>query len=151
VNDAPSVSVYALATALADAETWPDRAREIEARRRAREEALAWETHLQPDGAKRGRLHRDWKALHIAAQGGICHYCASPFDDLHHRPTIDHVEPIAHGGADVFENTVAACLVCNAAKRDLDPGEFRAAMRMHRRGVVTPFSQAIGHPGYAKG
>jgi 5-methylcytosine-specific restriction endonuclease McrA len=107
--------------------------------------------HLQPDGARRAQLHRDWKARHIAAQRGLCHYCATPFDDAEHQATIDHVEPIARGGGDVFENTVAACRRCNTAKRDLDPREFLAALQMHRRGIVTPVSHAIGHSGAGTG
>jgi 5-methylcytosine-specific restriction endonuclease McrA len=146
---ASGVSSLALAAALHDAETWPERAGALAAQRRAHEEALAWEAHLRPAGAQRSVLHRDWRARHVAAQDGRCHYCDTPFDDERHRPTIDHVVPIARGGPDVFENTVAACIVCNAAKRDLDPREFRAALQMHRRGVVTPLSVALADAGGA--
>ncbi len=43
-----------------------------------------------------------------------CQYCKNffPEDELN----IDHVIPRHHGGADVFENTVATCYSCNSRK-----------------------------------
>jgi hypothetical protein len=38
--------------------------------------------------------------------------------------TLDHVIPLAKGGPDTFDNTVAACHACNQAKGMLDLGEF---------------------------
>lgn len=38
--------------------------------------------------------------------------------------TIDHVQPLAHGGADVPGNLVVACGPCNRLKGNLLPHEF---------------------------
>lgn len=47
--------------------------------------------------------------------GDVCAYCGCT-DDLQ----IEHVMPIARGGAHVIENIVPACRECNSAKRDHD-------------------------------
>jgi len=46
--------------------------------------------------------------------GGACAYCLRT--DL--RLTLDHVEPLARGGAHDVENVVPACLPCNVRKQD---------------------------------
>src|SRR6476661_666513 len=38
--------------------------------------------------------------------------------------TIDHIQPKSRGGADSWENLVAACLRCNNAKSDHTPAEM---------------------------
>lgn len=53
-----------------------------------------------------------------------CVYCASPLDT--HNATLDHVMPLARGGAHDPENIVAACGPCNRLKGDLLPQEFFA-------------------------
>lgn len=51
-----------------------------------------------------------------------CVYCAALLDfDL---ATLDHVHPLAHGGAHVAGNVVLACARCNRLKGDLLPNEF---------------------------
>ena len=51
-----------------------------------------------------------------------CVYCAAPLDfDV---ATLDHVHPLAHGGAHVAGNLVLACARCNRLKGDLLPTEF---------------------------
>jgi 5-methylcytosine-specific restriction endonuclease McrA len=51
-----------------------------------------------------------------------CVYCAALLDfDV---ATIDHVHPLAHGGAHVAGNVVLACARCNRLKGDLLPTEF---------------------------
>jgi 5-methylcytosine-specific restriction endonuclease McrA len=40
--------------------------------------------------------------------------------------TLDHVFPLAHGGAHTLGNLVAACVRCNRLKGDLLPHEFFA-------------------------
>ncbi|MDJ0319387.1 HNH endonuclease [Pseudarthrobacter sp. PS3-L1] len=59
--------------------------------------------------SRRGVLRRD---------GHRCAYC----DKTAH--TIDHVHPRSRGGADSWENLVAACLRCNNAKGNHTPGEM---------------------------
>ena len=54
--------------------------------------------------------------------GRRCVYCASPLEpDI---ATLDHVYPVAHGGAHVPGNLVVACARCNRLKGDLLPQEF---------------------------
>lgn len=51
---------------------------------------------------------------HLATFNGHCAYClkAIPEGDLH----IDHIEPLARGGAHALENLVPTCSKCNLAK-----------------------------------
>lgn len=51
-----------------------------------------------------------------------CVYCARPLD--FDGATLDHVHPLAHGGAHVAGNLVLACGRCNRLKADLLPTEF---------------------------
>lgn len=53
--------------------------------------------------------------------GHQCQYCKRYFrgGDL----SVDHVLPRARGGGDSWENLVAACIRCNAAKGDRTPSE----------------------------
>lgn len=53
--------------------------------------------------SRRGVLHRD---------GHRCQYCGSRAE------SVDHVVPRSRGGQHTWENVVAACRRCNAAKRD---------------------------------
>jgi 5-methylcytosine-specific restriction endonuclease McrA len=53
-----------------------------------------------------------------------CQYCDERAD------SIDHVLPRSRGGADVWDNLVAACRPCNTRKRDRTPDE--AGMRLLR-------------------
>lgn len=48
----------------------------------------------------------------FARDGHRCQYCGGPAD------SIDHVVPRSRGGEHVWENVVACCRSCNAAKRD---------------------------------
>jgi 5-methylcytosine-specific restriction endonuclease McrA len=56
--------------------------------------------------------------------GQRCVYCATPLDQ--HSATLDHVVPLARGGAHDSGNVVAACGPCNRLKGDLLPFEFFA-------------------------
>ena len=77
-------------------------------------------------------VHRYWLARHVERQNGHCVYCGIPMflppargrkkDRL---ATLDHVVPLAHGGADSEANTIAACEACNTAKADLSALVFR--------------------------
>lgn len=83
-------------------------------------------------GSKRRSLV---KLVHIAAKramrrvalrdcGQRCVYCAAPLDQL--TATLDHVVPLARGGAHDPGNLVVACGPCNRMKGDLLPFEFFA-------------------------
>lgn len=57
--------------------------------------------------------------------GRRCVYCGTALD--FETATLDHVYPLAHGGAHCHGNVVLACLRCNRLKSDLLPAEFFAA------------------------
>lgn len=56
--------------------------------------------------------------------GQRCVYCATPLDQR--TATLDHVFPVARGGAHDPGNLVTACGPCNRLKGDLLPFEFFA-------------------------
>lgn len=56
--------------------------------------------------------------------GRRCVYCARPLEIGF--ATLDHVYPLAHGGAHTPGNVVAACSACNRLKGDMLPHEFFA-------------------------
>lgn len=59
------------------------------------------------------RVGRDAEALTYAQEllGGPCSYCPGVAD------TVDHIEPIATGGASGISNITGACGRCNSQKR----------------------------------
>jgi 5-methylcytosine-specific restriction endonuclease McrA len=70
------------------------------------------------------RQKRAVKRATLRDCGRRCVYCATllEYDDA----TLDHVWPIAHGGAHHPANLVIACLRCNRLKGDLLPADFFA-------------------------
>jgi 5-methylcytosine-specific restriction endonuclease McrA len=54
--------------------------------------------------------------------GHRCVYCAERLD--YQNATLDHVLPLAKGGANDPGNVVAACPRCNRLKADMLPAEF---------------------------
>lgn len=64
---------------------------------------------------------RNWTVKKLKDQGGLCYWCARR---VAIEPTCDHLVPLSRGGADHFENVVAAHAWCNEAKGDLLPEEF---------------------------
>jgi 5-methylcytosine-specific restriction endonuclease McrA len=56
----------------------------------------------------------DWRTL--ITRSKTCHWCKKPWNKSR-RPTHDHVIPIAKGGPNTLENSVAACKSCNSKKR----------------------------------
>lgn len=65
--------------------------------------------------SRRGVLRRDSQR---------CAYCGAT------ASTIDHVVPRSRGGADTWENLVAACLRCNNKKGDRTPREMGWDLRV---------------------
>lgn len=59
----------------------------------------------------------------LARDGRHCGYCGKT------ASTIDHVLPRSRGGANSWENTVAACGRCNNRKGDRTPAEARMPLR----------------------
>ncbi|WP_110588286.1 HNH endonuclease [Microbacterium suaedae] len=64
---------------------------------------------------RRGVLRRD---------AHRCAYCGR------NATTIDHVQPRSRGGADSWENLVAACVRCNNVKSDRTPQEMGWTLRI---------------------
>lgn len=78
------------------------------------------------DGASslRGQVARK-QALRKSALrdcGQRCVYCGARLDQ--HTATLDHVSPLARGGAHEIGNLVSACAPCNRLKGDLLPFDF---------------------------
>lgn len=60
--------------------------------------------------------HITWRQKRVKAQDGLCFYCQRVMKPPHRTATLDHVIPLSRGGADHWENTVAACEPCNREK-----------------------------------
>ncbi|MDG1818249.1 MAG: HNH endonuclease [Porticoccaceae bacterium] len=57
----------------------------------------------------------------FARDAHLCMYCGGQFSSL--QLTRDHIAPTSRGGADRWENVVAACRRCNQHKADRTPEE----------------------------
>lgn len=79
----------------------PERAKVNSARRKARKR--------NAPGA--GVTWDDWKAI-LDASLGLCSYCGERA-----KLTMDHIDPLAGGGAHDPENIAAACKTCNCSKK----------------------------------
>lgn len=74
------------------------------------------------------------RAALVAAQNGRCCWCGLSMDRGGRGgrgATLDHIVPLARGGADAPENLAAACRLCNAARGDMEADAFRAAREGH--------------------
>lgn len=104
-------------------EDWTD------ADRKAWEIEQAWSI-LEQSSPTVYAMRNGWRQQRYEQQGGRCLYCRQPLirsEALAKMPnslTLDHVVPLAKGGPDTFDNTVAACHACNQAKGMLDIEEF---------------------------
>jgi 5-methylcytosine-specific restriction endonuclease McrA len=105
------------------------------------------------------RFKRAIKRATMRDCGRRCVYCGTALD--FDTATLDHVYPLAHGGAHCHGNVVLACGRCNHLKSDQLPAEFftaypwaginfmryartvhRALKRAARRAVSLAFAQA---------
>ena len=65
--------------------------------------------------------------LVIQRDKGVCQICGKKCDETDRRwgsfgpdsPTVDHIVPLAQGGAHTWDNVQCACALCNSYKRDL--------------------------------
>ncbi|WP_347293106.1 HNH endonuclease signature motif containing protein, partial [uncultured Alistipes sp.] len=55
--------------------------------------------------------------------GGKCAYCGQPI--TYKEMQVEHMEPLALGGADSMENYMPACRICNHYKHTLTVEKFR--------------------------
>lgn len=91
------------------ARTMRHRAKNPRAARRSREAV-----HAAGSGANGGRFTPDQLALRLSMFDG-CWMCGNPAD------TVDHVKPLAKGGAHMLCNLRPACRSCNSSKNDRWP------------------------------
>lgn len=114
---------------------WEQRLRDIERTERASSEILEQEQRSEPQriagkvGAANGRTKRrgaagdlseaTWIAI-VRAFRSCCAYCGLPVT----FPILEHVVPVAQGGATNAFNVVPSCRACNFAKRGRDPLEW---------------------------
>lgn len=71
----------------------------------------------------------------IARDNGVCQICGKLCNPLDRRwgssgpdfPTLDHIIPLAKGGAHTWENSQCACGICNSYKRDLLAAEMEVS------------------------
>jgi hypothetical protein len=78
-------------------------------------------------------LHPQVRRRILRRENGLCFYCRSRL-----RPettTIDHVIPLARGGARSEHNLVACCCECNIKKHRESAGNFFASLRA--QGLIT--------------
>jgi 5-methylcytosine-specific restriction endonuclease McrA len=99
----------------------------LENRERDRENARTWLASHPVDrrgnarryrarkrGATVGDIPCDAEHQLLGFQRGRCAYCHAPLTDYH----VDHIIPLARGGAHSWENLVLACPPCNLSKGD---------------------------------
>lgn len=105
------------------------------------------------------RYKRAIKRATMRDCGRRCVYCGTALD--FGTATLDHVHPLAHGGAHCPGNVVLACVHCNRLKSDSLPAEFfaeypwaganfiryartvhRALKRVARRAVSLAYAEA---------
>jgi 5-methylcytosine-specific restriction endonuclease McrA len=64
---------------------------------------------------EKARKFRKTQAWLDQINRGVCHYCGKKFKPA--ELTLDHVTPLARGGASTPGNMVAACRQCNQEKQ----------------------------------
>jgi 5-methylcytosine-specific restriction enzyme A len=69
----------------------------------------------------------------LKRQNWLCVYCATDLTVT--TPTIDHIKPLAFGGAHTDSNIHAVCLSCNARKGQRTH-EFCQQAIVHRRWIL---------------
>ena len=79
---------------------------------------------VRPGGVVHTSLKRAMRRAALRDCGQRCVYCATHLDQR--TATLDHVFPLARGGAHDPGNLVVACGPCNRLKSDLSPFEFFA-------------------------
>jgi len=72
----------------------------------------------------------------------ICHYCGMPLSPR--TGQVDHVVPVAEGGADEAENLVSACGNCNRGKSSKSIAEWATAREASR--LQQLWMDRSGHP-----
>src|SRR5256885_504516 len=77
--------------------------------------------HLKKEKARARELRQSqWWKQKLAE--GVCHYCEKKFPK--EVLTMDHVVPVARGGASTKGNVVVCCKECNSKKKLKTPAEL---------------------------
>lgn len=112
---APQARARAMAWNLTHPRETRERIRRWQANNPTKLAAWGWMRRARLKGASgRGIRSADWKSL-VADSLGLCPYCNISGAKL----TLDHIEPLARGGAHDIDNAAAACDACNRSKNDL--------------------------------
>jgi len=117
------------------------RLQSLETQKEAEIEA-AWKSNSLTSYAAQAEQRRQWLATHLVSQNGLCAYCNIEITEISapgaedRRATIDHIVPRSRGGADKFENTLAACSYCNVAKGSSSLEEYNGTLNLAQRLTV---------------
>lgn len=81
------------------------------------------------------RIRRDAVVIALAERDGDrCWYCGCSFDNGGSRAlTLDHVEPVAGGGASSLDNLRLSCRTCNQRKGQLGADAYDGSELLARR------------------
>ncbi|MFJ6797663.1 HNH endonuclease [Streptomyces sp. NPDC091268] len=79
-----------------------------------------------PRGSRARQATYIW-LMSLTANNGMCTYCA-----VQPSTTLDHEQPVAGNGADVWWNFLPACKPCNDWKRGRSPLEWLIDQKLHR-------------------
>ena len=97
-------------------------AREEARRKRAPQgQATSVRNYRARKRAAQGRHSKTEIAAILKTQGGKCAYCRAPLRTRFH---VDHIIPLARGGANDRRNLQLTCRSCNQRKGALDPMDF---------------------------
>lgn len=72
--------------------------------------------HLLWVANTRATIHQSMRKAVAERCGWRCVYCGIPLTTR--SLTIDHIQPLRHGGDDAEDNLTAACRPCNSRKKD---------------------------------
>ena len=89
-----------------------------------------------------GSAWRKFRKMILARDGFSCQYCGAD------ATTVDHVNPVARGGAILDpDNCVAACVRCNSSKQDKPAHLFFSPVStaMLSRGSLSPMNETISY------
>jgi hypothetical protein len=89
---------------------------------------------------RRRREWQEWRHRLTVCQRWRCFYCKQKLVNVfdHQRSaTLDHYIPLSKGGADRFDNCVAACRICNQRKDNMFGPDFEALLRLEKMPAST--------------
>lgn len=91
--------------------------------------------------ARRISVRVRWRTIRATEQNWRCCWCGGHMLVERDRPrscTLEHVTPLSKGGPDSFDNTAAACQVCNNRRGNKPASEYIELGGRDARSVVQP-------------